>query len=202
MTTTITINKVCQIKVHRIDHLSWFSCSLTALLHDVFNLYSYSISRPYLRSSGNGTTTVISPPPFHFLLDGFQVLSECKFLYGKWSLVYTFSIPYWLFFVSSTPRIFIMIQDAAMSHTDLRLPKLTNPLDTARCKITAMHHPNPSVPDRLTHLLSFLLIFRGTTGRAKHLHTFTKLREVDILVQVSILTFLKVKQSIISETNR
>jgi hypothetical protein len=92
-----------------------------------------------------------------------------------------------------------MIRDAAMSHTDLRLPNLkkpTKPSDTALCKITAMHHPNPTAPDRLAQLLTFLLIFHGTTGRAKHLQTFTTLSEVDILVHVS---FLKI---ILSETNR
>ena len=78
-----------------------------------------------------------------------------------------------------------MIRDAAMSHTDLRLPNLKKPmkpLDTALCKITAMHHPNPTAPDRLAQLLSFLLTFHGTTGRAKHLQTFTKLSKVHILI--------------------
>jgi hypothetical protein len=76
-----------------------------------------------------------------------------------------------------------MIRDAAMSHTDLRLPNLKKPMkpsDTALCKITAM--PNPTAPDRLAQLLSFLLTFHGTTGRAKHLQTFTKLSKVHILI--------------------
>ena len=56
------------------------------------------------------------------------------------------------------------------------------PLDTALHKITVMHPPTLSLPDRLSRLLNRLLTYHGTTGRTKPPQTFTKLNEVDILV--------------------
>lgn len=72
-----------------------------------------------------------------------------------------------------------------MSHSDLRIPnlkKMKAPSNTALCKTIAMHPPSFSVPDRLSHLPKCLPTFHGTTGRAKHPQTFTKLNEVDIQV--------------------
>ena len=78
-----------------------------------------------------------------------------------------------------------MIRDAAMSHTDLsiqvpNLKKVMEPLDMVICKITPILPPSFSVPDQLSHLLNFLLTFHGTTGRTKHLQTFTKLSEIQV----------------------
>ena len=175
-------------------------------LHDVFDSYSFSSSCSYQRASRERATTAVFQLRVQFLLSGFQIPSGwCKFLCGKLKhRVDTFSNPSWLFLVSSTPKIFI-IRDAAISHThtDLsihNLKKLKKFLDMALCKTTTMHPHNFSVPDPLSHLLSYLLSFRATTGRAKHLQTYTKLDEVDILVQV---TYLKQrKYNLPSEINR
>lgn len=93
-----------------------------------------------------------------------------------------------------------------MSHMNLSIPslkKLMKPLDMghmALCKTPATHPPSFSVPDRLSHLLNFRLTFHGTTGQAKHLQTFTKLKEVDMLVQVTYLS--QGECNIPSEINR
>lgn len=100
--------------------------------------------------------------------------------------------PCWLVLLNSTPRISIT-RDAAMFPTDLNIPslkKLKKPLYTTLCKTTAMRRPNFSLPDRVSLHLNSLHPFHGTNGRVKHLQTFTKPSEVDVLAQTSSLPTL------------